>query len=98
MVMVERHPDTGAAIEGHRIPCWRDAVELARRAHQAFLTMKFVGWDIPILVDGPILLEGNPIFDTDATLLPNDLSLSDTQFVRYCNFYLREILPTAPGS
>lgn len=92
MIMVERHPDNGSLIEGHQVPLWNEALALARRAHRAFPTMVFVGWDIPILADGPILLEGNPIFDTDATLLPHDLALSDTQFIPYCNFHFRNTL------
>jgi hypothetical protein len=43
VVSVERHPDTQATFA---IPYWSEAVALAKRAHQAFPSMAFVGWDI----------------------------------------------------
>ncbi len=86
----ERHPDTGAEIAGFELPYWDRAVELARRAHLAFPSLPFVGWDVAILQDHPVILEGNILWSTDLTLLPHGISLADTQFVSYCNFHLDE--------
>ena len=52
-------PSTGAPIEGRVLPFWRETVELAIRAHTAFSEWTVIGWDIAILDDGPILIEGN---------------------------------------
>jgi hypothetical protein len=41
----------------------------------------------PILQDGPVLVEGNCPFDTDLTVLPHGLTLSDTQFIPYYNYH-----------
>jgi hypothetical protein len=59
------HPDTGEQIEGRIVPCWEDAKSLAIRAHRAFSDRVVVGWDIAILEDGPILVEGNGNPDMD---------------------------------
>ncbi len=62
---LERHPLTGARISGRRLPYWKEAVELARRAHAAFADQAIVGWDVALLVDGPQLIEGNKSPDLD---------------------------------
>jgi hypothetical protein len=54
-----KHAVTGAAIAGRLLPWWREAVELACRAHRAFAGCVVVGWDVALLEDGPCLVEGN---------------------------------------
>jgi hypothetical protein len=66
---------------------WTDAVNLARRAHETFRSLHFIGWDIAILQNGPVLVEGNAPFGTDSLVLPHGLTLSDTQFIPYFNHY-----------
>jgi hypothetical protein len=85
---MEKHPDSGVELVGYELPMWNQAVELARRAHSAFPSLPFVGWDIAILEDHPVVVEGNVLWGLDATLLPHGISLSDTQFIPYCNFHL----------
>jgi hypothetical protein len=87
LISTNRHPDTGQEFNGFPIPMWSEAVELARRAHKTFPTVAFIGWDIAILQDGPVLVEGNFPFDTDLTVLPHGLTLSDTQFIPYYNYH-----------
>jgi len=59
------HPDTGEQIEGRVLPYWEEAKRLAAEAHRAFADRVVVGWDIAILEDGPILVEGNGNPDMD---------------------------------
>jgi hypothetical protein len=87
VISLDRHSDTGQVFEGFSIPMWTKAVDLARRAHEAFPSVHFIGWDIAILQHGPVLVEANALFDTDLTVLPHGLSLSDTQFIPYYNFH-----------
>ena len=87
VISFDRHPDTGQKLEGFPIPMWIEAVDLARQAHETFPSVHFIGWDIAILQHGPVLVEGNDGFDTDLTVLPHGLSLSDTQFIPYYNFH-----------
>lgn len=59
---VERHPDTGADIARTEIPFWPEAVALVKRAHAQvpeFARFPFLGWDVAITVDGPVLIETN---------------------------------------
>lgn len=86
----EKHPDTGVNLVGTQLPCWREVLDLAKQAHLAFPSMPFVGWDIAILKDGPVVLEGNSWWDVDLTILPHRISLSDTQFIPYYNYHLRK--------
>ncbi len=60
---VDRHPRTGVAFEGFRIPCWDEARALAERAALAFLPLRTVGWDVGITRDGALLVEGNASWD-----------------------------------
>lgn len=59
------HPDTGEQIEGRVLPCWEEAKQLAVQAHRVFSDRTVIGWDIAILEDGPILVEGNGNPDMD---------------------------------
>jgi hypothetical protein len=87
LISTDKHPDTCKPFEGFCIPRWIEAVQLACQAHQTFSSLPFIAWDIAILQDGPVLVEGNPIFHTRVTLLPHGLTLSDTQFIPYYNYH-----------
>lgn len=58
-VEVERHPDTGRPIAGFRVPFWEASIRLALDAHTRAGNLPCVGWDVAVLPDGPVLLEGN---------------------------------------
>jgi hypothetical protein len=59
-VAVERHPDTGAVIPGLKVPFWAECVALACNAHsQAFARFAFLGWDVALTAEGPLILEAN---------------------------------------
>ena len=83
----DKHPDSGQELKGFSIPMWKEAADLARRAHETFPSLHFIGWDIAILDDRPVVVEGNDVPDTDLTVLPHGLTLSDTQFIPYYNHH-----------
>lgn len=55
----ETHPVTGAGIKGLRVPYFREAIELVRKACDMPLVEGQIGWDIAIGEDGPQLIEVN---------------------------------------
>ena len=77
---VNCHPDTQAMIEGKQLPYWQKMVDLALLAHERFGEPCFVGWDIALTINGPILLEGNSSWGTNLMQIPNNLPLGETLF------------------
>lgn len=61
----DAHPDTGHSFIGFRIPYYNEAVRLCKRAAQVRPDMRYVGWDVAITPNGPVLVEGNdlPAYD-----------------------------------
>jgi hypothetical protein len=59
----QRHPVTGAVIEGRILPLWPQIVRLAETAHSLLADRIVLGWDIAILEDGPCLIEANSFPD-----------------------------------
>jgi hypothetical protein len=54
------HPNTREPIVGRYVPLFREAVNLALRAHrEAFPRFASLGWDVVIVPEGPVLLETN---------------------------------------
>jgi hypothetical protein len=61
----DTHPVSGARFAGRTLPHWRQVVALGIRAHQAFPDRVVVGWDIAMLADGAMVIEGNGRPDLD---------------------------------
>ncbi len=55
----DKHPDTHVVFESIEIPYYKEVLKLVKDAHRVFKWIKTVGWDIAVLEDGPILIEGN---------------------------------------
>ncbi|WP_421992454.1 sugar-transfer associated ATP-grasp domain-containing protein [Qipengyuania sp.] len=57
----ERHPESGAQIEGRLVPHWAKLKELALTTHaNHFADHVMIGWDVAISAEGPLFLEANP--------------------------------------
>ena len=74
------HPATGAPIAGLQLPGWEDVRTTALRAHAAFSSHVFVGWDIAITPDGPQVLEGNAQPGLDALQRSEGVPLGRSDF------------------
>lgn len=57
---LDRHPDTGAQVAGVQVPHWNEVCDLVRSAADVHRYIPFVGWDVVVTADGPVLIEGNP--------------------------------------
>lgn len=56
----EAHPLTGTPIVGFRVPLYAEVRSLLERVAPVVPQMPYIGWDVAIGVDHPILIEGNP--------------------------------------
>ncbi len=56
---VAKHPDTGRAVVGMRVPYWDEVLRMSRRVSEA-VGLGYIGVDVVIdAADGPMLLEAN---------------------------------------
>jgi hypothetical protein len=84
------HPDTGAQIEGKIVPCWEKAKALAVAAHRHFNDRIVIGWDIAVLDDGPIFVEGNGNPDLDILQRFMPVGFREHRFADLLTHHLRE--------
>lgn len=87
------HPDTGAQIELRVLPLWGEAKELALAAHRHFDDRVVIGWDIAILDDGPIIVEGNGNPDLDILQRFMPIGLRRHRLGELMGFHLRSRMP-----
>lgn len=66
----EKHPMTGVAIQGLRIPLWEQAKEMCLRASEVVPQMRYVGWDVAVTPERPVLVEGNNLPGYDILQMP----------------------------
>lgn len=55
------HMESGVKFVGFQVPCFREAVELVKKAAMVVPQVGYVGWDVAIGENGPLLIEGNVI-------------------------------------
>lgn len=60
---VKNHPDNGLLFEGFAIPYFKQAVELCMAAHSKLYRIHSIGWDVAITQEGPVLIEGNSLWE-----------------------------------
>lgn len=53
------HPQSQAVFAGCQIPYFREAVELVQQAALEIPEIRYIGWDVAITEDGPVIIEGN---------------------------------------
>lgn len=78
---VGAHPDTGYTVEGVCVPFHAEALALCRRAHQLFARPPMIGWDVAITSNGPVLVEGNYLFGTEATQVAHGAPLGHPTYL-----------------
>ncbi|MEG2570441.1 MAG: sugar-transfer associated ATP-grasp domain-containing protein, partial [Clostridia bacterium] len=65
------HPISGVVYLGFKIPMWDEVQKLLEQVVRVTPGLRFVGWDVAITEDGPILVEGNYIPGYDLLQLPD---------------------------
>jgi hypothetical protein len=76
------HPDTQTRIEDVDLPYWQQMVDLALLTHKRLGGPCFVGWDIALTINGPIVLEGNDKFGVDLAQMPQGQPLGETKYAQ----------------
>lgn len=66
----EVHPGTGVRFEGFQVPLWDQVTALAAQAAGVIPGVRYVGWDIAVTPEGPLLVEGNQYPGHDIYGLP----------------------------
>ena len=56
----ETHPISKTKIVGFEIPQYDEVVKLIQKIGKVNDKVRYIGWDIAISKDGPVLIEGNP--------------------------------------
>lgn len=55
----ETHPKTGKQFQGFAVPFYEQSLELIQKAARKVPQIRYVGWDVAITPNGPVLIEGN---------------------------------------
>jgi hypothetical protein len=53
------HPISGTSIVGFRVPRFAEVIELVSKAALELTDVPYVGWDVAITPDGPLIIEAN---------------------------------------
>ena len=64
------HPVTGTPIEGFQVPFWEETIEFIKKAALVTPQLRYVGWDVAITKNGPLLIEGNAYPANQAYQMP----------------------------
>ena len=64
------HPNTGHQLKGYPLPYTQEAIEMCFRAARSLPQVAYVGWDVGITENGPVLIEGNPFPGHDLLQMP----------------------------
>ncbi len=59
------HPNTEICMLGRKIPFWDEVKIMCQEAASRIPEVPFIGWDVAVTLDGPVLIEGNHDPDLD---------------------------------
>ncbi|MCL2782470.1 MAG: hypothetical protein FWD80_00630 [Propionibacteriaceae bacterium] len=64
------HPTSGVPIVGFQIPRWDECIDFTIKASHVVPQVRYVGWDVALTKDGPVLIEGNEAPGNDLYQMP----------------------------
>jgi Sugar-transfer associated ATP-grasp len=91
------HPVSGVQFKGRKLPHWQDVLALAVKAHAAFPNRIMVGWDVAMLQDGPMIIEGNGKPDLDIHQRVERAPLGNARIAELVVFNLRQQMQRTTG-
>jgi Sugar-transfer associated ATP-grasp len=86
-----QHPVTRVAVEGRILEDWSSICDLAIKTHSAFPHRMFIGWDIALTPEGPVVLEGNTNFDVMLLQRVHDQAIGRTRLGALMNFHMKAL-------
>ena len=89
----DTHPDTGAPITGTETPMWVEVRDLVLHSASVLSFLEYIGWDIVVTPDGPVVLEAN--VNTGMNVLQVHGPLLDDPRVR-AYYSERGVMPDLP--
>lgn len=66
----EVHPMTGSQITGLKLPFWDESMQICLKAARVVPQTGYVGWDVAVTPDEPLLVEGNIFPGHDILQMP----------------------------
>ena len=81
--LFEVHPNTNKQIKGFQIPFWKESVEMVLEAAKEIPEVGYVGWDVSITENGPLLIEGNPFPGHDIIQMPYEMDGKTGMYKEY---------------
>jgi len=80
-------PGTNVPVEGVILPCWVEVLNLVESAHKALPDYAFLGWDVAICPDGPLMLEANGNFGASGLQKTGPSPLIDEKFLAIFDYW-----------
>ena len=69
-IIYTEHPDTHVKLQGYVIPYVKQAVQMCLEAAKITPQLRYVGWDVATMPNGPAIIEGNTYCAHDFWQLP----------------------------
>ena len=69
-IIYTEHPDTHVKLQGYVIPYVKQAVQMCLEAAKITPQIRYVGWDVATMPNGPAIIEGNTYCAHDFWQLP----------------------------
>jgi len=66
----EKHPLTQVEIAGFKIPYWEESIKMCLEAAKLIPELGYIGWDIAVTDNGPLLIEANHFPGHDILQMP----------------------------
>lgn len=82
----KRHPDTGAEIEGLKIPDWETIKNSILNAANKHSYIKYIGWDVVSTRNGIMVIEGNNYTDVNLLQIHRPL-LKDERIKKFYKYH-----------
>lgn len=58
-IFYTEHPYTGKPLTGFKVPLWEETKDMILKAAMVVPQLRYVGWDVAVTPNGPLIIEGN---------------------------------------